>query len=170
MSPAAERDSVSAISAQWQAEGTELNIAPMEIFGRIAKLHRIQLEASDRSYAHLDITGPDFDMLATLRRSGRPYRLTPSELTATMMISSGGVTQRVDRLEQRGLVERTPSPHDRRSTVVGLTPAGRRLIDKALRGHLDTEEELLSPLGARDRAALTTLLRRLLAGLEAAPE
>jgi DNA-binding MarR family transcriptional regulator len=159
-------DDVAGITAQWARERPELDLTPIEVFGRIAKLHRAQIEASERAYRHLGISSGDFDVLATLRRAGRPYQLMPSELTSSMMISSGGVTQRVDRLERVGLVERRPHASDRRSTTVALTPGGRRLIDKAMPLHLDAEQALLTGLSKTDRTALAKLLKKALAASE----
>jgi DNA-binding MarR family transcriptional regulator len=159
-------DDVAGITAQWARERPELDVTPIEVFGRIAKLHRAQIEASEHAYRQLGISASDFDVLATLRRAGRPYRLTPSELTSSMMISSGGVTQRVDRLERVGLVERRPHESDRRSTTVALTPGGRRLIDKAMPLHLDAERTLLVGLSKADRTALAKLLKKALANSE----
>ncbi|HEY2985397.1 MAG TPA: MarR family transcriptional regulator [Jatrophihabitantaceae bacterium] len=166
MTDRAPGDDVAGITAQWARERPELDVTPIEVFGRIAKLHRAQIEASEHAYRKLGISSGDFDVLATLRRAGRPYRLTPSELTSSMMISSGGVTQRVDRLERVGLVERRPHESDRRSTTVALTPGGRRLIDKAMPLHLDAERALLAGLSKADRTALAKLLKKALANSE----
>jgi DNA-binding MarR family transcriptional regulator len=138
----------------------------MAVFGRIAKIHRAQLRASDEAYRDFDISHGDFDVLATLRRSGEPFRLTPSELTGQMMISSGGVTQRVDRLCKLGLVERLPHETDRRSTTVGLTALGRSTIDQALPLHIAAERGLLSPLSSADQARLIGLLARIAVAIE----
>ena len=166
MTDRAPGDDVSGITAQWARERPELDVTPIEVFGRVAKLHRAQIEASEHAYRQLGISSGDFDVLATLRRAGRPYRLTPSELTSSMMISSGGVTQRVDRLERVGLVERRPHESDRRSTTVALTPGGRRLIDKAMPLHLNAERALLVGLSKADRTALAKLLKKALANSE----
>ncbi|UQX89460.1 MarR family transcriptional regulator [Jatrophihabitans telluris] len=154
-------DSVARISEQWATERPEIDTSPMAVFGRIAKLHRTQLEASDQAYRQFEITGADFDVLATLRRSGEPFQLTPSELTEQMMISSGGVTQRVDRLIRQGLVRRVPHASDRRSTTVQLTPEGRSVIDQALPLHIEAERELLVALSDDERRTLIDLLTRL---------
>ncbi|CAN5667758.1 MarR family transcriptional regulator [soil metagenome] len=158
-------DEVARIIEQWSVERAELDVSPMGVFGRIAKVHRAQIEASEAAHRELGISQADFDVLATLRRSGAPCRLTPSELTAQMMISSGGVTQRVDRLARVGLVRREPHPRDRRSTPVTLTEAGRKLIDQALPLHLAAEEALLTGLSPSERDQLAQLLSRLLTGL-----
>jgi DNA-binding MarR family transcriptional regulator len=107
-----------------------------------------------------------FDLLAALRRSGEPYELNPTELMSATMLSSGGVTKRLDRLAEAGLVEGRPDPNDRRGTLVRLTRKGRSVIDKAVEAHVANEERLLAALEPAERSALDALLRRLLAGLE----
>ncbi|MGX7678110.1 MarR family winged helix-turn-helix transcriptional regulator [Jatrophihabitans sp. DSM 45814] len=159
-------DSVSVIRAQWASERPELETTPMGIFGRIAKLYRAQIEASEMAHRHLGISQADVDVLATLRRSGPPYRLTPSQLTAQMMISSGGVTQRVDRLARLGLVERFPHESDRRSVSVGLTAEGADRIDQAMPLHLEAERAMLAGLDSAEITELGILLAKLLASVE----
>src|SRR4029079_10543255 len=102
----------------------------------------------------------EYDVLATLRRSGEPYELCPRDLLATMMVSSGTMTHRLDKLEQRGLVRRRPDPDDRRSVLVALSPAGRELVDRAADAHVANERSLLADLSPEDRTALADLLRR----------
>jgi DNA-binding MarR family transcriptional regulator len=109
----------------------------------------------------------EFDALATLRRSGRPYRLTPTALSQALMLSSGGMTARLDRLERLGTIRRLPDPADRRGTLVELTEAGADLIDRALTDALAVERRLLRGLDAPERDELTRALRRLLLALEA---
>ena len=104
-------------------------------------------------------------MLATLRRSGPPYRLRATEFTRTLMITSSGATKRLDRLEQAGLIERSPDPQDRRGTLIGLTPEGRKLIDGVTEAHLANERRLLEALSPEEREQLADLLRKLLLGL-----
>lgn len=107
-----------------------------------------------------------FDLLAALRRSGPPYELNPTELIRTTLLSSGGMTKRIDRLEEEGLVERRPDPDDRRGTLIRLTRRGRALTDRALETHVDNEERLLGPLTRAERKQLDALLRKLLVSLE----
>ena len=166
MTGLAPRDHVTGVTAQWARERPELDVTPIKVFGRIAILYRAMIEAGEQALEPLGVSSGDFDVLAALRRAGKPYRLTPSALTESMMISSGGVTQRVDRLERLGFVERRPHESDRRSTTVGLTPAGRRLIDKALPLQLDAERELLAGLSRTDVAKLIELLTKTLAATE----
>ena len=112
------------------------------------------------------ITRADFDVLATLRRSGTPYRLTPTARSRAMMISSGGTTKRLDRLEARGLLARAGDPHDRRGVVVSLTQKGMRLVDDAVEAHVADERRVLAPLRPAERKTLARLLDTLLEPLE----
>ena len=107
-----------------------------------------------------------FDLLAALRRSGAPYELNPTELMRTTLLSSGGMTKRIDRLAEEGLVERRPDPEDRRGTLVRLTRRGKAVVDRALETHVANEERLLSPLTRAERKQLDALLRKLLAALD----
>jgi DNA-binding MarR family transcriptional regulator len=108
----------------------------------------------------------EFDVLASLRRSGTPYQLTPTELFRTLMLSSGAMTNRLDRLEHAGLIVRLPDPSDRRGTLVGLTARGREIADVAVTAHVANEHRLLDTLSAEEQAQLAQLLRKLLVGLE----
>jgi DNA-binding MarR family transcriptional regulator len=107
-----------------------------------------------------------FDLLAALRRAGDPYALNPTELMRSTLLSSGGMTKRIDRLVDEGLVERLPDPNDRRGTLVRLTARGRKLVDETLSVHVANEEKLLDPLSPRERDDLDRLLRKLLAAVE----
>ena len=146
---------------QWSAERPELDASPILVIGRIHRL-AIALDVELlRVYSAHGLGDGDFDVLATLRRSGRPHELTPGELVEQTMVTSGAVTKRVDRLEGLGLVERRVSSSDRRGRIVALTPAGRRLIDRAMPQHLANEARLLEPLTARERDLLAGLLGKL---------
>lgn len=112
-------------------------------------------------YAKFGLGEGDYDVLASLRRRGPPYLLTPTQIIEECMVTSGAVSKRVDRLAALGLVERVASKSDGRSTLVHLTPKGRRLMDEALPQHLANEERLLSPLTSRERETLATLLAKL---------
>jgi DNA-binding MarR family transcriptional regulator len=122
--------------------------------------------AIEAVFKHHDIDTGEFDVLATLQRAGAPYTLRPTELFETLMISSGGLTDRLSRLEKRGLIARTPSPTDGRSLLVKLTPKGRMLIDRAFRDDMKVEAALLTPLNQKERDTLATLLAKLLSGIE----
>jgi DNA-binding MarR family transcriptional regulator len=159
-------DAVEALLAQWRRERPDLDTSPMGVVGRISRLARLVETAQRRTFAEHGLDPASFDVLATLRRSGPPYRLTPGELTRSAMVTSGAITQRLDGLEARGLVRRTPSTEDGRSRVVELTPGGRAAVDAVLPHHLATERQLLAGLAGDDLRALATLLGRLLEELE----
>ena len=156
------RDGVDAILDQWSRERPELDTSPMGVFGRMTRLARLQRAASEARLSRAGINSAEFDVLATLRRSGEPYALTPSQLADAVMVTSGGMTGRVDRLVRAGLVAREQDPRDRRSVRVRLTDEGRAVVDRAVVEHLAAEEDLLAPLSASERERLSALLRKLL--------
>ncbi len=156
-------DGVDAILAQWERERPELDVSPMGIFGRMVRLARLQRASSEARMRDSGLNAAAFDVLATLRRSGEPYALTPSQLADAVMVTSGGMTGQVDRLTASGFVEREPDPDDRRSVRVRLTAAGRAAVDRAVVDHLAAEEDLLAPLTPVERRRLAALLRKLLA-------
>nr|WP_223185806.1 MarR family transcriptional regulator [Streptomyces sp. CBMA152] len=137
----------------------------MAVIGRLKRLTRLVEAELRRTFAEHDLDPASFDVLATLRRSAPPHLLTPAELMRSSMVTSGAVTQRLDRLEARGLVARTPSPTDGRVVQVALTDAGHALIDRALPDHLATEERLLAALDPARRDTLAEALRDLLESL-----
>ena len=159
-------DAVDAVLAQWQRERPDLDTTPMALVGRLARAARLVETAQRATFAAHDLDPASFDVLATLRRAGAPHQLTPGDLTRSAMVTSGAITQRLDRLQARGLVTRARADHDARAVTVTLTEAGRALLDAALPDHLATEEHLLTGLTEDDRAQLTALLRRLLLTLE----
>lgn len=161
-----ERDAVDRITAQWRHERPDLDPTPMGVVGRISRIAALAQRELDAVFAEYDLTGADFDVLATLRRSGAPYRLTPGELSRSTMITSGGMTKRLDRLEAGRLIRREPDPSDRRGRLIALTPKGRDLVDHAVEAHLENEERLLAGLTATKRRELTRLLRELLLSLD----
>lgn len=159
-------DAVDRIVEQWAHERAELDTTAMEVFGRVFRLARLGGDEVGRVYAQHGIGRPEFDVLATLRRSGPPYELSPGALAAAMMMSSGGTTARLDRLEQDGLVRRSPDPDDRRGVLVDLTDKGRELVDAALTAGLTRQQELLAHLSVRQQRQLAGLLRQVLGPLE----
>lgn len=161
------RDAVDAIVEQWARERPELDTTAMAVFGRVYRLSRLGGDQMEQVYAGFGIGRPEFDVLATLRRAGAPYELSPGALAGSMMISSGGTTARLDRLEKAGLVQRGPDPDDRRGVLVRLTPRGRRVVDQAVTAGLSRQQELLAHLPAAKQAQLSALLREVLAPLEA---
>ncbi len=150
-------DHVGRIMEQWHRERPDLDVSPMGVIGR---LHRVgeALHARLRPvFAEAGLSDGDFDVLASLRRSGAPYELSPGELASTTMVTSGAVTKRLDRLEGQGYVERSVSPDDARARRVRLTPAGRALIDDLVEKHVANEHRLLEGLSELERARLAHL-------------
>jgi len=160
------RDDVDRIVAQWARERPDLHTEAMAVFGRVYRLSRLIGDQQEAVYAGLGIGRGEFDVLATLRRAGPPFRLAPKDLSRSLMLTSGGTTGRLDRLEARGLVRRAPDPADRRGLTITLTDAGRRLADEAVEAGLVAQRAVLDRLPPRDRARLADLLRDLLAAAE----
>jgi DNA-binding MarR family transcriptional regulator len=154
------RDAVDRITAQWRRERPDLDSSPIEVIGRISRLSTLLQRELERVFAQHGLAGSDFDVLATLRRSGD--RLTPGELTRSTMVTTGGMTKRLDRLESLGLLRREPDPRDRRGKQIALTDEGRTLVDRAVEAHLQNEERLLANLSGAKRGELAALLRELL--------
>jgi DNA-binding MarR family transcriptional regulator len=166
-------DRVDEILAQWHRERPDLDVAPMALIGRIRRISQHLSRAMEVTFARHGLTGASFDVLATLRRSGPPYRLSPGDLLATMMITSGTMTNRIDQLEKAGFVERSHNPDDRRSVIISLTEKGFAVIDAAVTEHVATQARLTSGLSKEDSAALNALLIKYLAafeGMEVRPE
>jgi DNA-binding MarR family transcriptional regulator len=162
-------DAVDQILQQWGRERPDLDCSPMGVIGRITQLQREVFLAQRVTFARHGLDAPSFDVLAALRRAGAPYQLTPTELMRTALVTSGAITQRLDRLEDRGLITRERSEADGRAVVVTLTAAGRAALDTALPDHLETEKQLLDGLPSADQALLADLLRRLLVALGRLP-
>jgi DNA-binding MarR family transcriptional regulator len=165
------RDHVQYVLEQWRREAPEVDRAPMGVVGRISRLAQLLQVELERVFAAHGVNGGEFDVLASLRRAGRPYRLTPTELSKALMVTSGGMTKRLASLESRGLVSREPDPNDGRSTAVTLTREGKRLVDTILPEHVANEQRLLDELSSKERTDLARLLETLALSLgdEAAP-
>ncbi|WP_354640308.1 MarR family winged helix-turn-helix transcriptional regulator [Kitasatospora camelliae] len=161
-------DPVDAITAQWRQERPDLaeGLHAMEAFGRIYRLSRGMGEQMERAYAPFGIGRGEFDVLATLRRAGEPFSLSPRELTATLMLTTGGMTGRLDKLERAGLVTRSPDPNDRRGLRITLTPEGRSTVDAAVAAGIAVQRRAVDTLGPERAARLNDLLRDLLTSLE----
>jgi DNA-binding MarR family transcriptional regulator len=159
-------DAVDRIAEQWARERPELDVGPMLVVGRIHRVAELLDQGLRPVFAQAELGNGDFDVLASLRRAGPPYRLTPTELAGTTMVTSGAVTKRVDRLVQQGLVERTVSTTDGRGRVVALTPKGQQLQEDLHPQHLANEDRLLGALDADERRQLGDLLSKLLLSLE----
>jgi DNA-binding MarR family transcriptional regulator len=163
-------DAVDLILEQWARERPDLDCSPMGIIGRISQLQREVHLAQRTTFARHGLDTPSFDVLAALRRAGPPYQLTPTALMRTALVTSGAITQRLDRLEEKGLITRERSDADGRAVVVTLTDAGRAALDAALPDHLETERALIAGLTDADREQLTRLLRTLLVALGRLPQ
>jgi DNA-binding MarR family transcriptional regulator len=151
---------------QWARERPDLASLPMALFGRLCEAaERVMRDHFNPLFAEAELQPGEFDVLATLRRSGAPYMLSPTRLYETAMISSGGMTNRLDRLERAGLIERRPDPNDRRGKLIALTPAGRRTIDETIARHVANEKNLLSVLTTAEQEKLNNLLKKLIGGL-----
>ena len=161
-----EQDGVELILEQWAKERPDLDASPMGVIGRIFRLSHLFQQAVQEVFSGYGLHRGEFDVLATLRRSGKPYRLTPTELSNALMVSSGGMTNRLDRLEKAGLVARQPDPNDRRGSLVRLTQEGLDLVDEVVTEHVTNEQRLLSALKDTEQAELAEQLRKLLLSLE----
>lgn len=164
---AQRRDPVDAIIEQWATVRPDLDTAAMEVFGRVNRLSRAIGDRMDKAYAALGLARGEFDVLATLRRSGEPYTLSPRQLSATLMLTTGGMTGRLDKLERAGLLRRSPDPHDRRGLQVTLTDKGLTLVEEAVGAGLAVQTEALTAaLDAEKVGQLADLLRELLLATE----
>jgi DNA-binding MarR family transcriptional regulator len=158
------QDPVDAIIEQWATVRPDLDTAAMEVFGRVFRLARTMGDRMEKAYAPHGISRGEFDVLATLRRSDAPHTLSPRQLSATLMLTTGGMTGRLDKLERAGLLRRSPDPHDRRGLQVTLTDKGLRLIDEAVTAGLAVQTEALAHLDEERAGQLADLLRELLMG------
>ncbi|MBX9244937.1 MarR family transcriptional regulator [Actinotalea ferrariae] len=160
-------DEVDRIVAAWQRERPDLDVEPLAVLSRVSRLAR-HLDLARRSaFDRHDLELWEFDVLSALRRAGEPYQLSPGALVTQTLVTSGTMTNRIDRLAARGLVERLPVPADRRGVLVRLTAAGRARVDAALEDLLRVEHGLLASLPEPDRQTLATLLRELVAPFDA---
>lgn len=154
-------DGVDTILEQWKRERPDVDLSGMAIIGRISRLERMIRPLLDTVFAAHDLESWEFDLLATLRRSGKPFQLSAGQLLQSMMISSGAVTNRIDRLETRGFIERTSDPGDGRRVLVTLTKIGLGKINAAVTAHTANEARLVAQLEPTERAALESGLRDL---------
>lgn len=163
-------DRASRAVAQWRAEFPDWDLRPMEILGRMAETWSvIDREHLTPLFVSFGLQGGEFDVLATLRRSGPPYELTPTELFEVTMTSSGGMTARLDRLERKGLVKRRQNPDDRRGVLVGLTEDGVALVEKTVKAHLANEARIVDCLSDAEKEQFSALLSKLLAAAQQPP-
>ena len=164
--PGPMRDEVDRLVEAWGRERGDLDLAPMEVLSRVSRLSHHLDRARRQAFAEHGLESWEFDVLAALRRAGAPYELSPGRLLQETLVTSGTMTNRVDRLATRGLVERFPDPGDRRGVLVRLTAAGRSTVDGALAGLLDRERDLLAGLERTEQQLLATLLRSLVVPFE----
>jgi DNA-binding MarR family transcriptional regulator len=159
-------DQVDRILAQWRRERPELDVGPMGLIGRLQRLARHLSREVERNLARHGLSGAGFDVLATLRRAGAPYRLSAGDLLATAMVTSGTLTSRLDGLEEVGLIAREPNPADGRGVLISLTDRGLALVEEAVATHVARQHALVEALPAEEQAALEPLLRRWLGAFE----
>ena len=164
-----ERDLFDQIHERWKRERPEADTTGFEAIGRILLLAKHLHNSVAGRLGTLDVDLWAFDVLATLWQQGPPYHLSPTELCKSAMLSSGAMTNRLDRLEGAGLVARQPDPGDRRGLIIELTPKGKSLVDQAISLRLEEANEAVSSLDDSDRQELIRLLRILFAAQEASP-
>ncbi|HKT02850.1 MAG TPA: MarR family transcriptional regulator [Rugosimonospora sp.] len=162
-------DHVAQVQQAWARERPDLDVTPQGVIGRLHRLANHLTEQLCVVYRRYGLGEGEFDVLAALRRAGKPYQRAPGELAAHTMVTTGAMTKRLDRLERDGLITRRASGDDRRGRVVALTPAGRRLIDRAFTEHMRNERRLLDCLPPEEAAQLERLLANWLACFEAPP-
>jgi DNA-binding MarR family transcriptional regulator len=159
-------DRAEAAAKQWARERPDLPMLPVETVGRLLDAAaRVTRDHMNPLLAEAGLQIGEFDVLTPLRRSGQPYMLSPTQLYEAALISSGGMTDRLDRLERAGLVERRPDPNDRRGRQIALTAAGKRVIDDMIGRMVAMEAQMLSVLTPVEQKKLNALLRKLLTGL-----
>lgn len=163
------QDEVDRLVAAWGRERPDLDVRPLEVLSRVTRLARHLDRARRTAFAAHDLEVWEFDVLAALRRAGKPYSLSPGALIAQTMVTSGTMTNRIDRLEARGFVTRQPDPSDRRGVRVRLATRGKERVDSALADLLEHEQELLATLSGRQQEALSGLLRSLVVPFETDP-
>ncbi len=159
-------DEVDRILAAWHRETPGLDVSPLRVFSRVSRLARHLDQMRKEAFAAHGLDVWEFDVLAALRRSGTPYELSPGALIHETLSTSGTMTNRIDRLAERGMVERLPDPHDRRGVRVRMTPAGRQVVESALAALVEHERDLLAVLSADQMDDAAALLRSLLTPFE----
>ena len=157
-----QEDAIDRIVHQWNRERPQLDVSATHVLQRISRIFLLQATSFAAVFDRYGITFGEFELLAALLRSGPPYQMSPTRLVDAVVLSSGAMTNRIDRVEALGLVERLPDPGDRRGTLVALTRAGQQTVDAAVVEHLAIEEHLLGALSSAQRETLARLLRTLL--------
>jgi len=156
---------VDRVLEQWGAVRPDLDLGPMGLIGHVTLASRLLTRAMEAAIAEQGLSMSGFDVLATLRRSGEPFRLSPSDLIDNTMVTSGTMTHRVDQLVKGGYVERVQNPDDGRSVLIQLSKRGFKIVEQTLAAHLATMEELTGGLTKADANRLEKLLRKLIATL-----
>jgi DNA-binding MarR family transcriptional regulator len=159
-------DHVDKILAQWNRERPDLDVSAMGLLGRLARLRAHLGRAIELELERHGLSGSSFDVLATLRRAGPPYRLSPGDLLASAMVTSGTMTNRIDQLEKAGLVERLDNPDDRRGVIIALTEKGFALVEATVTAHVANQQRLVGALSDEERKTLDALLAKFLAEFE----
>lgn len=159
-------DAVDRIIDQWRRERPDLDVSGKGVTGRILRLASIIDRRFAEVFAEEGLKDGDYGVLVALRRSGPPYELTPTDLARSQMMTSGGMTAVIDRVERRGLVDRAPNPADRRGSLVRLTADGRAVVERAMARHVEAERGIVSGLATRERDQLARLLRSLLLAID----
>ncbi len=162
----ADIDLIDRIVAQWAEERPDLDATGFQIAGRLQRLGKLLGQRVNEVLAPLELSPSGFDVLATVRRHGPPYSMTPTELTRATMLTSGAMTNRLDRLEAQGLLQREANPNDRRGVRVVLTKRGRELVDRAIEARFTDADGIVGEMSLRDQRALEKLLRSLLLQLD----
>jgi DNA-binding MarR family transcriptional regulator len=155
-------DEIDRLVAEWNRERPDLDVSASHTLTRITRLALLQAMSFAPVFARYGLTWGEHLVLAALRRTGSPFRMSPTTLFSSLLLSSGAMTNRLDRLEEIGLIRRLPDPSDRRGRLVELTAKGRRVVDRAVVDHIAEEEKLIAPLSRSERARLAALLRKLL--------
>lgn len=159
-------DKVDLIIKQWNNERPDLDITAMSLIGRVKRVNEHLAKGMAETFSKHSLNLASFDVLATLRRSGSPFALSPNDLLKTMMVTSGTMTNRIDQLVKAGLVERINNPHDGRGFIISLTEQGREVIDRAVTEHVGTQTRLTSGLSAKEQEKLDALMTKFLASFE----
>lgn len=159
-------DAVDNLIDQWKTQRPDLQSDVMGIFGRFGRIWNYATRSVEETLGRWGLQMGDFDVLATVRRSGPPFTMAPSRLTHWLMLSPSGITSRLERLEKAGFIERKPSEDDRRSLLIVLTPKGKKVVDEAVEAHVANQTRMLSSLTAAERRTLDQILRTLLGSFE----
>lgn len=159
-------DRIDKITKQWQRERPDLDVSPMGLIGRLGNIALHLSREMEKIFSQFGLNTSSFDVLATLRRAGAPYTLSPGEMLSTLMVTSGTMTNRIDQLEKAGWVIRKVNPEDGRGFLVSLTPEGLELINQVIKAHVENQKRLVSGLSQQEQQALNQLLKVFLKTLE----